>query len=261
MGLLAVVSSASGNEAVTLLAVGTLGGGVAGGLLGGVVGAAIPHWVLVFPSGADRSVPEVTVRTDAHVGRRRLGSLEASLGYGRIAGAEPTGGGPGGRVALHAELGADPARARGTTTFFAVGPELSWFDLGSTDRVRRAVFPSGDTLEFARDYRALAAGGVVRGGLATGLVRTYAVLGLAYNRWEIEQRDEEWINPSGPPPDVVIGESRFEQLGYTIGAGAQATLRPLTAVGLELRRTSVGTFDMDLPGSYWSVTLAASRRW
>jgi hypothetical protein len=49
--------------------------------------------------------------------------------------------------------------------------------------------------------------------------------------------------------------------GRVRDASAQASLRPNTAVGMELRRTSVGTFDMDLPGSYWTVTVAASRRW
>jgi hypothetical protein len=263
MGLLALVAAADGSETAKILAVGVLGGAAAGGLIGGVVGAAVPRWTLAYPVGAaDRGrAPEVTVSADERAGRRRLGSFEASLGYGRVGGDEPSSGGPGARAALHAELGADPARAHGTTAYFAIGPEVSWFDLGSTDRVRRVVFPSEDEIEFTRAYRALAAGGVVRGGVATGIVRTYGVLGLAYNRWEIEQRDEQWVTPGPALPAAPVSDSRFEHLGYTIGAGTQISLRPLTAIGLELRRTSVGTFDMDLPGSYWSVTLAGSRRW
>jgi opacity protein-like surface antigen len=262
MGLFALVVSGSSGEKATLIGVGVLGGAAAGGLLGGVVGAAVPRWVLAYPAATENigPAPAATERLDAAVGRRRIGSLEGSLGYGRIGGDESTDGGPGGRLALHAELGADPASARGTTTFLAVGPEISWFDLGRTDRVRRS-FPAGDTLEFSRGYRALTAGGVLRGGVATGVLRTYAVLGLAYHRWDSEQHDERWISQSPEPPVVVPRGGRFEHLGYTIGAGTQAALRPKLAVGLELRRTAVGTFDMDLPGSYWSVTLSGSRRW
>jgi hypothetical protein len=32
-------------------------------------------------------------------------------------------------------------------------------------------------------------------------------------------------------------------------------------LGLAFNLTGVGTFDMDLPGSYWTVTAAVSRRW
>lgn len=262
MGLLALVAGGSGGEKATMVGIGVLGGAAAGGLLGGVVGAAVPHWVRAFPAGDETpaAAPEVTLSGEERRGRRRIGALEASLGYGRIGGDEPTDGAAGARIALHAEFGADPALARGTTTFLAVGPEVGWFGLGSTDRLRRRQ-PSGDTLELARDIGAFTAGGVLRLGLATGVTRTYAVLGLAYNQWRIEPRDVRWLGPSPEPPFPATGEFTFEHLGYSLGAGAQIALRPTVGLGLELRRTAVGTFDMDLPGSYWTVTIGGSRRW
>ena len=262
MGLLALVAGGSDGEKATLVGIGLLGGATAGGLLGGVVGAAVPRWVRAYPAGdgTPAAAPDVTVHGEERSGRRRIGALEASLGYGRIGGDEPTDGGAGARIALHAEFGADPARASGTTTFFAVGPEVGWFGLGSTDRLRR-LQPSGDTLELFRDIGAFTAGGVLRLGVATGVARTYAVLGLAYNRWRIEARDTRWLGPTPEPPFPAAGESTFEHLGYSIGAGAQVALRPSLGIGLELRRTAVGTFDMDLPGTYWTLTLAGSRRW
>jgi hypothetical protein len=101
----------------------------------------------------------------------------------------------------------------------------------------------------------------VRLGLATPRIRGYGVAGLACNRWDFEQRDERWLGPSPEPPAFASGNGRFEHIGYTIGAGLQATLGPALAVTLDLRRTAVGTFDMDLPGHYWTITVGASRRW
>jgi hypothetical protein len=261
LGLLGVVSGGTTGETATLIVVGVLGGGAAGGLLGAVVGAAVPRWTLIHPVGHERqaAVPPVTDHPEARAGRRRLGSLEGALGYGQIGGDESTSGGPGGRLGLHAEFGAEP-RAGRTAAFLSLGPEIGSFDLGSSELLRRD-FPPADTLELTRRYRAATAGGVLRGGLATSTWRGYGLLGLSYNRWSIEARDERWISRSPDGPAFGSGQSTFEHVGYTAGAGAQATIIRRTAVGLELRRTTVRTFDMDLPGAYWTVTVTAARRW
>jgi hypothetical protein len=252
-------------KAGQLAVIGVIGGAGAGGLLGAVVGAAVPRWVLIHPTGAgDIATP---VRSDAGGGRRRLGAFEAAAGFGRIGGDEPTDGGPGGRLGLHAEFGADPASIRDASLLISVGPEIGWFDLGSTGLVRRLFFDPNSatgeagTLEFSRSYTAFTAGGLLRLGLATANLRGYGLLGLAYNRWDFEQRDERWLGPNTPPPHVAFGGGTFEHLGYTVGAGLQAALGRAIAITLDLRRTAVGTFDMDLPGHYWSITLGASRRW
>jgi opacity protein-like surface antigen len=261
LGLLGIAFGGTAGETATLIAVGALGGGAAGGLLGAVVGSALPRWTLVHPLGAEHAgrVPRVTARDDARAGRRRLGALEGALGYGRVGGDEPTSGGPGGRLALHAEFGAEPPAGR-TAAFLSVGPEIGSFDLGGTGLLRR-TFPPADTLELSRRYNAFTAGGVLRGGVGTARVRGYGLLGLSYNRWSIDDRDARWINDNPDRQIVGFGQRSFEHLGYTAGAGAQATLARRTAVGLEVRQTAVGTFDMDLPGRYWTATLTAARRW
>jgi hypothetical protein len=263
LGFLGLVAGA--DKVGELAEIGVLGGGLAGGVAGGVVGAAIPRWTPIQPDRAgDIAMP---APPDAAPGRRRLGAIEAAAGFGRIGGDEPTEGGPGGRLALHAEFGTDPSSTREASLFFSVGPEIGWFDLGSTGRVRRAYFdpssPTGapDTLQLARSYTALTAGGLLRLGLATSDVRAYALGGLAYHRWDYEQSDESWLGPGPVPPAVALGGGRFEHVGYSIGAGGQAALGRALAVTLELRRTAVRTFDMDLPGHYWSIALGLSRRW
>ncbi|CAN5840727.1 hypothetical protein BH23GEM9_BH23GEM9_03550 [soil metagenome] len=260
LGLLAFVAGGSGSETATLIAVGVLGGGAAGGLLGGVVGAAVPRWTLVHPTGTELPTvaPAVTERGETRVGRRRLGAVDGAIGYGRVGGDEPTGGGVGGRVALHAEFGVEP-RPGSTAVFLTVGPEIGHFKLGSTGLLRRTLPPT-DTLELSRSYTASAAGGVLRAGMDAHAWRGYGLVGLAYHRWEIEDRDERWIHRS-PDRVLVSGQSRFEHLGYIIGGGGQARLAPRTAAGLELRHTAVGTFDMDLPGGYWTLTMTATHRW
>jgi opacity protein-like surface antigen len=261
MGLLSLVASSTGSERLTLLAIGILGGGAAGGLLGGVVGAAIPDWTLVYPANGEArpAPPSVARTTPSREGWRRIGSVDASFGYGRVGGDESTNGGIGGRVALNAHFGAEPRRGA-TAPFLTVGPELGWFDLGRTEAVRRD-FPPADTLEFRRRYGAFTAGGVLRAGLASPRTRAYGIAGLAYNRWNIDQHDERWIRQSPEPPVFTDGSGTFEHIGYTVGAGVQATITQPAAFGIELRRTAVGTFDMDLPGSYWTVTVIAVRRW
>lgn len=77
----------------------------------------------------------------------------------------------------------------------------------------------------------------------------------------ISQRDERWLGPNPQPPAVASGGGSFEHVGYTVGAGLQAALGRALAITLDLRRTAVGTFDMDLPGHYWSIAVGASRRW
>jgi hypothetical protein len=266
LGLLGLVTTATAGETVALMAVGALGGGAAGGAFGAVVGAAVPRWTLAHPFGvADTPrVPRVTEaagpdeRPDV-AGPRRLGSFEGALGYGRIDGEESTSGGPGGRLGLHAEFGAEP-RADRVAPFLSIGPEVGAFGLGNTGTLRR-VFPPADTVELTRQYSALTAGGILRAGAGTRGVRGYGLLGLSYNRWSIEHRDERWITHD---PDRQIAGSRqgtFEHVGYTAGAGVNATLARRTAYGVELRRTTVRTFDMDLPGGYWTLTLTAARRW
>jgi hypothetical protein len=265
LGLLGLVTTATAGETVALMGVGALGGGAAGGVLGAVVGAAVPRWTLAYPFGvADAPrVPRVTEadpdeRPDI-ASPRRLGSFEGALGYGRISGEESTTGGPGGRLGLHAEFGAEP-RADRVAPFLSIGPEVGAFGLGSSGTLRR-VFPPADTVELTRQYSALTAGGILRAGAGTRAVRGYGLLGLSYNRWSIEHRDARWITLD--PDRQIVGSSQgtFEHVGYTAGAGANATLARRTAYGVELRRTTVGTFDMDLPGSYWTLTLTAARRW
>lgn len=265
LGLFVAALGGTGGETVAAAAIGLLGGAAGGGLLGGVVGAALPRWTLAYAARAeDReavpAVPAAPASDDVRTGRRRLGSLEVAPGYGRIGGGEPTSGGWGARLALHADFGVDPATPRGTTAYLSLGPEAGWFNLGRTDLVRRD-FGRGNTAEFSRRYSALTAGGVVRGGLAARPARGYALVGLAYNRWEIDQRDERWISQGPDSFGEIPGQSTFEHIGYTIGVGAHATVAPRGAVGLELRRTAVGTFDFDLPGSYWSLTATLVRRW
>jgi hypothetical protein len=266
LGLLGLVTTATAGETVALMAVGALGGGAAGGTLGAVVGAAVPRWTLAYPLGvADAPrVPRVTVAADPGerpdiAGPRRLGSFEGALGYGRVGGEESTSGGPGGRLGLHAEFGAVP-RTDGVAPFLSVGPEVGAFGLGSTGTLRRA-FPPADTLELTRRYSALTAGGILRAGAGTRAVRGYGLLGLSYNRWSIEHEDERWITHDPDRQIVTSSPGTFEHVGYTVGAGVNATLARRTAYGVELRRTTVGTFDMDLPGGYWTLTLNAARRW
>jgi opacity protein-like surface antigen len=264
LGFLGLVADI--DEAGKFAAIGVLGGAGAGALLGGVVGAAVPRWTLIHPTDAvDVATP---APSSAGAGRRRIGALEAAAGFGRIGGHEPTDGGAGGRLGLHAEFGADPAPARDASLFFSLGPEIGWFDLGSTGIVRRTfvVDPSSpsaqaDTLEFSRSFTAFTAGGLLRLGLSTGRVRGYGIAGLAYNRWEYDQRDVRWLGPGTGPPAFAPRSGRFEHVGFAIGAGGQAALGRAAAITLELRRTTVGTFDMDLPGHYWSITVGASRRW
>jgi opacity protein-like surface antigen len=265
LGLLGLTFGATAGETVTFMAVGALGGAAAGGLLGGVVGSALPRWTLVYPDGGGSrvAVPAVTAATDAPLdapaGRRRLGSIEGAVGYGAIAGDESTSGGVGGRLGLHAEFGAEPRAAR-LAPHLSIGPEIGRFGLGTTGTLRRA-YPPADTVEFSRQFSATTAGGVLRGGVGTTRLRGYALLGLSYNRWTMEDRDKRWLTDDPNREIVGSGQRTFEHIGYTAGAGAQATLARRAAAGLELRHTSVGTFDMDLPGSYWTLTLSAARRW
>jgi hypothetical protein len=59
------------------------------------------------------------------------------------------------------------------------------------------------------------------------------------------------------PPAMVVSSTSVTRSAPAF----QATLGPALAVTLDLRRTAVGTFDMDLPGHYWTITVGASRRW
>ena len=257
LGLLALVADA---EAGPLVAIGVLGGGAAGGLLGGVVGAAVPRWTLLYPTGTGERLAVPRTDTDGgRSGRRRLGSVDGAVGYGVIGGDEPTSGGPGGRLGLNAEFGAAPGPDR-TVMFWSVGPEIGTFALGETDRLERGYF-SGDTVELTRRYAAATAGGVLRVGLEGGAWRGYGLGGLAYNRWRTEDLDVVQVSVAPGGPIVTTGEGRFEHLGYIAGIGGQAVVASRTAVGLEVRRTAVGTFDMDIPGHYWTFTLSAARRW
>jgi hypothetical protein len=266
LGLLGIYSGGTPSETARLMVVGALGGGVAGGVLGAVIGAAVPRWTLVYPLGmADPArVPRVTEPAGSDepagiAGPRRLGSFEGALGYGRIGGEESTSGGPGGRLGLHAEFGAEPSAGR-VAPFLSIGPEISAFGLGSTGTLRR-TFPSADTLELTRRYGAFTAGGILRGGAGTRTVRGYGLVGLSYNRWMIEDRDQRWITHNPDRQIFTSTESTFEHVGYTAGAGINATIARRTSFGVELRRTTVGTFDMDVPGGYWTLTLTAARRW
>jgi hypothetical protein len=220
LGFLGIVADVE--EAGRLAVIGVLAGAGAGGLLGGVVGSAVPRWELIHPSDATGDVV-APARPGAAAGRRRMGAFEAAAGFGRIGGDEPTAGGPGGRLGLNAEFGADPASTRDTSLFFSVGPEIGWFDLGSTGLVRRESSDpnatGAGTLEFSRRYTAFTAGGLLRLGLATPRIRGYGLAGLAYNRWDFEQRDERWLGPSPEPPAFASGNGRFEHICYTIGAG------------------------------------------